>query len=151
MKYFALFLALASPLAVADQANPLSQVISLLDQLTAKITKEGEAEAKAYKDFFEWCDEFSRNKQFEIKTATAQKEKLEAEIAEQTGNAQAAAAKIEDLAANIAKDQKELEDATVIRKKEAGEFAADEAELSDTIDTLARAISILEREMAKNP
>merc|ERR1711972_1161117 len=111
----------------------------------------GEAEGKAYADFVEWCDDFSRNKRFEIKTATSTKEKLEAEIEKQTGNADASAAKIEDLAANIAKDEAELKDATVIRKKEAGEFAANEAELLDVIDTLGRAINILSREMAKNP
>merc|ERR1719203_1512352 len=144
-------LAFGSHTVNAVDANPLSKVLELMDSLTAKITKEDEAEAKAYKDFFEWCDDFSRNKQFEIKTATSQKEALEAEIAKQTGNAEASAAKIEDLAASIAKDQKELSDATVIRKKEAGEFAASEAELVDTIDTLGRAINILEREMAKNP
>merc|ERR1712060_943467 len=106
-----------------------SKVISLMDELAAKVTAEGEAEAKAYADFVEWCDDYSRNKQFEIKTSTARKEKLEAEIAEQTGNAEASAAKIEDLAANIAKDESELNDATVIRKKEAAEFAANEAVL----------------------
>merc|ERR1719444_187515 len=137
--------------AKAGENNPLSEVISLLNDLTAKITKEGEAEAKAYADFVEWCDDFSRNKQFEIKTSTAQKEKLEAEIAKQTGNAEASAAKIEDLAANIAKDESEKKDATVIRKKEVGEFKANEAELLDVIDTLGRAINILSREMAKNP
>merc|ERR1740120_4097 len=137
--------------ARGDEMNPLSKVISLMDELAAKVTKEGEAEAKAYADFVEWCDDFSRNKQFEIKTSTAQKEKLEAEIAKQTGNAEASAAKIEDLAANIAKDEAELNDATVIRKKEAAEFAANEAELLDVIDTLGRAINILSREMAKNP
>merc|ERR1719223_1288443 len=137
--------------AKADEMNPLSKVISLMDELAAKITKEGESEGKAYADFVEWCDDFSRNKQFEIKTSTAQKEKLEAEIAKQTGNAEASAAKIEDLAANIAKDEAELNDATVIRKKEVSEFSANEAELLDVIDTLGRAINILSREMAKNP
>merc|ERR1719444_574498 len=137
--------------AKAGENNPLSEVISLLNDLTAKITKEGEAEAKAYADFVEWCDDLSRNKQFEIKTSTAQKEKLEAEIAKQTGNAEASAAKIEDLAANIAKDESEKKDATVIRKKEVAEFTANEAELLDVIDTLERAINILSREMAKNP
>merc|ERR1719444_482032 len=137
--------------AKAGENNPLSEVISLLNDLTAKITKEGEAEAKAYADFVEWCDDLSRNKQFEIKTGTAQKEKLEAEIAKQTGNAEASAGKIEDLAANIAKDEAELKDATVIRTKEKSEFAANEAELLDVIDTLGRAINILSREMAKNP
>merc|ERR1719330_2246169 len=99
----ALFFLVAVPSARADDLNPLSQVITLLDELSAKITSEGEAEAKAYKNYFEWCDEFSRNKQFEIKTATSQKEKLEAEIAKQTGNAESSAAKIDELAASIAK------------------------------------------------
>merc|ERR1740120_220443 len=148
---FSLFLALLAMGSRADEMNPLSKVISLMDELAAKVTKEGEAEAKAYADFVEWCDDFSRNKQFEIKTATALKEKLEAEIAKQTGNAEASAAKIEDLAANIAKDEAELNDATVIRKKEVSEFKANEAELLDVIDTLGRAINILSREMAKNP
>merc|ERR550532_68503 len=91
------------PWALATDLNPLSKVISLLDDLTAKITKEGEEEAKAYKNFFEWCDDFSRNKQFEIKTATSQKEKLEAESAKQQGLSEASAGKIDDLAASIAK------------------------------------------------
>jgi hypothetical protein len=63
----------------------------------------------------------------------------------------ASSAKIEDLAATIATDDGELKDATVIREKEAADFATNDAELSDVIDTLGRAISILEREMAKNP
>merc|ERR550532_2562441 len=95
MLAIALFAFCAFPV-LAEKNNPLSEVISLLDDLTAKITKEGEAEAKAYKEFFEWCDDFSRNKQFEIKTATAQKEKLEAEIAKQTGAAEASSGKIEE-------------------------------------------------------
>ena len=37
--------------ASAAEANPLGKVIELMDSLTAKITAEGEAEAKAYKDF----------------------------------------------------------------------------------------------------
>merc|ERR1719436_1138728 len=102
---FAFAFVLASPAVLADQSNPLSKVISLMDELTAKVTKEGEAEAKAYADYVEWCDEFSRNKQFEIKTATSQKEKLEAEIAKQTANAESSAAKIGELAASIAKDE----------------------------------------------
>merc|ERR1719436_2075129 len=123
---FAFAFVLASPAVLAEQTNPLSKVISLMDELTAKITKEGEAEAKAYKDFFEWCDEFSRNKQFEIKTATSQKEQLEAEIAKQAGNAEASAGKIEELAASIAADETELKDATLIRDKEKAEFTANE-------------------------
>merc|ERR1740120_475044 len=77
---FSLFLALLAMGSRADEMNPLSKVISLMDELAAKVTKEGEAEAKAYADFVEWCDDFSRNKQFEIKTATALKVKLQSKL-----------------------------------------------------------------------
>merc|ERR1719517_126201 len=143
-------LALATP-ACGTDANPLSEVISLMDSLTAKIVAEGEAELKAYKEFFEWCDDAARNLKNEITTATAQKEKLEVAIGKNAGDIEASSAKIEALAGSIASDDSDLNDATLIRKKEAADFAANEAELVDVIDTLSRAISILEREMAKNP
>jgi len=44
-----------------------------------------------------------------------------------------------------------LEEATAIRKKEHGEFVAAEKELVEGVDTLGRAIGILEKEMQKNP
>jgi chromosome segregation ATPase len=148
-----LLLCLTAPTAFGEKAhmNPLSEVISLMDSLSAKITKEGEAEAKAYKEYFDWCDDASKNKGFEIKTLTAKKESLDAEISKLTGDASASGEAIEKLAASIAADESELKDATLIRAKEAKEFATNEAELVDTIDTLSRAVSILEKEMAKNP
>merc|ERR1719262_1169664 len=99
--------------------NPLGKVIDLMNELKAKVMKDGEDEAKAYSDFFEWCDDASKNSQFAIKTATAKKEKLEAQIADLSSSIEASSAKIEDLAAAIATADGELKDATLIRDKEA--------------------------------
>merc|ERR1719159_1161236 len=153
MASFLLSLALLGGHASADaaQTNPLSKVLDLLTGLTAKIVAEGEKEAKAYKEYFDWCDDFSKSKGFEIKTLTAKKEKLMAEIAELTGSIASLTSEIEGLSAEIAADESELKDATLIREKEHGEFLANEADLVETIDTLTRAISILSKEMAKNP
>jgi len=131
--------------------NPLSKVIELMDSLTAKIVKEGEEHEKAYHEYFEWCEDFSRETGFEIKTLTARKEKLEATIAQASSNIDSSTAAIEELAAAIATAEKELSDATLIREKEHADFAASEAEMVDAIDTLTRAIAVLEREMQKNP
>ena len=43
------------------QSNPLGKVYELMNALEAKIVAEGEAEAKAFKEFFEWCDSASQN------------------------------------------------------------------------------------------
>merc|ERR1719382_687956 len=137
--------------ASAANANPLGKVIELMDSLTAKVVAKGEAEAKAYKEFFEWCDDAARSYNQDITTATNKKEKLEAAIAKHSGDIEASTAQIGELAASIASDDKDLKDATLIREKEAADFAANEAELVNVVDTLGRAEGILEREMAKNP
>jgi chromosome segregation ATPase len=139
------------PVALGTDANPLGKVFELMDELTAKIKKEGEAEAKAYKEYFEWCDDTSKNAQFEIKTFKSEKEELEATIGELSSSITASDSKIEELSGAIASDTSELKDATSIREKEVSEFEKAEAELVDTVDTLERAIAILQREMSKAP
>jgi len=135
----------------ASESNPLGKVLELMDGLTAKVTAEGEAEAKAFKEYFEWCDEVNTNTQFEIKAAKASKEKLEAKIAKLASDIEGAGTKIEELAKDISSATAELDEATAIRKKEHGEFVAAEKELVEGVDTLGRAIGILEKEMQKNP
>ena len=44
-----------------------------MDELTAKVTADGEKADKAYKEHFEWCDDTFQNIGFEIKTAKAAK------------------------------------------------------------------------------
>ena len=54
---------------------------------------------------------------FEIKTATSNKAKLEADINEKIVDAEAAISKIEQLTGSIATGKKDFADATTIRKK----------------------------------
>jgi hypothetical protein len=133
------------------QSNPLGKVFELMSSLEAKIIKEGEAEAKSFKEFFEWCDEASKNLNYEIKTAKKNKEKLTAKIGELASDIEVSESKVEDLAKAISTNEGELKEATAIREKEAADFAAAEKELMDTVDTLDRAVSIISTEMAKNP
>jgi len=155
MKTATLLLVLSAATSTATseqmQSNPLSKVLDLMAELTAKIEGEAEAEAKAYTEYFDWCDDMAKNSGFEIKTAESQKEKLEAKIGELTSSITVSTSKIDELVAAIAADDSELKDATAVREKEAADFAKNEAELMDCIDTLERAISIISKEMAKNP
>merc|ERR1719375_711900 len=112
------------PAAFAMQmdVNPLSKTIELLDSLAAKIAAEGEAEAKAYKEYVEWCDDASANLKYEIKTGESKKEELKATITKSTADIEASDDKIEDLAAAISADEKELKEATAVRAKENADF-----------------------------
>merc|ERR1719316_1503682 len=115
---FLLMLA-AIPSMVSADTDPLGKVYELMDSLTAKITKEGEEEAKAFKDYVEWCDNAAANLHYEIKTGEAKKEELEATISKCAADIEASSAKIEDLSGAIAADEKELKEATAVRAKEA--------------------------------
>jgi predicted nucleic acid-binding Zn-ribbon protein len=89
-----------------------------MDSLTAKITAEGEAEAKAFKEYFAWCDDAAANLHYEIKTGSKEQEDLEASIGKATADIDASTSKIEDLSSSISADEKELKEATAVRKEE---------------------------------
>merc|ERR1719337_114709 len=93
------------------ESNPLGKVFELMSALEAKIVKEGEAEAKAFKEFFEWCDSASQNLNNEIKTAKKNQEKLTAKIGELTSDIEVCDTKIEELAAALSTNEAELKDA----------------------------------------
>merc|ERR1719171_112541 len=117
-----LLLCPATAVHVNHQVTPIQKVIELISSLEAKIMKEGEAEQKAYEEFVEWCDDAAANNKFAIKTAEAEKEKLEAGIAKAISNAEEATGSIEELAASIAKNKADLKSATEIRDKEKADF-----------------------------
>jgi len=147
----AVIFALMLVVAPTVSADPLGKVYELMNALEAKITKEGEEEAKAFKDYVEWCDDAAANLRNEIKTGENKQEELEATISKCKADIEANTVKIEELSSAISADEKELKEATAIRNKELATFTAAEKELVDAIDTLDRAVGILQKEMSKNP
>ena len=73
---------------------------------------------KAYKEHFQWCDDAAKNTGFEIKTAQASKEKLEAKIGQLSSDVSIGTSKIEDLTESISAADKELGEAIALREKE---------------------------------
>merc|ERR1719160_1341636 len=142
MKFFALLVACAA-------VSPIEKTIELLESLQAKIVKEGEEEAKLYEEFTSFCNDESKETQFEIKTAKSDVERAEAAIADEDAKIGVAETKIEELSTTIATAEKDLASATKIREKENADFTKLEKELMEAISMLERAIAIIEREMAK--
>merc|ERR1719238_1611267 len=108
----------------------------MMSDLEVKILGEGKETQKTYDEFAEWCEDRSKDLQFEIKKGKADKAELEATIQKESANSDALSAKIEDLSADIAEDEAELKKATGIRHKEAASFAAEDKELKEVIDML---------------
>jgi len=133
----------ASVTADKVNTNPIAKVIQLISDLQAKVIADGEAEEKAYKDFFEWCDDAAREKQQEIKTLSSEKEELTATIEKATATVEELETKIGELAGKISVDEADLKAAGEIREKEHANFVVVEKDLADGVDALGRAINIL--------
>jgi len=143
-----LILASASALDV-DTASPIPKVIGILSGCEAKIITEGEEVQKVYLEFAVWCEEGSTNLGYEIKTGKTEAAELQATIFKETSKQDVLNTQIEDVAANIAADEKDLAAAGKIRGEGNADFKAAEKELTEVIDTLNRAIGLIEREMSK--
>merc|ERR1719262_1415467 len=136
-------LALTYPAAV--NASPISKVLEMISDLQTKIIGEGEAAQKVYEEFSEWCEERSKTLSFEIKTGKGEAASLKATIDEETALSASLTTKIEELTSALNTDEADLKAATEIRAKEEAVFVAEEKDLSNIIDTLPRAIGILEK------
>jgi len=149
MKAAIIFCIVAAAFAEKEAVSPIQKVIQMLSDLQTKVIGEGEDAHKTYTEFAEWCEDRSRELQFEIKTGKNNVNDLTATIQEESALIESLGGKIEELGGAIATDEADLKAATEIRDKEAVHFAAQEKELVETIDTLGRAATIIEREMQK--
>jgi len=144
MKGFALL-----AVAFASGVSPIEKTIQLLEDLEAKVVKDGEAEAKVYEEFQEYCKDTAKETMFDIKTGKSGSERFSASVDDFVAKIGVAETKIGELSDAIANDEKDLKSATAIRKKEYKDFMKVDADLGASVDMIERAIGILERELAK--
>ena len=142
------FAALSLPFSgSAADANPVNKVIQLLTNLEAKIKAEGVEAHKVHEEFTAWCKTQSSDLTFAVQTGQKEKADLEANLVKLGASSESHQAKIADLAGSAATTEADLKAATAIRAKEHADFEQSEKELLDVIDTLGRAIVIIEKEM----
>jgi hypothetical protein len=113
----------------ATSVSPIEKTIQLLEDLEAKVVKDGEAEAKVYEEFQEYCKDTAKETQFDIKTGKSGAERFAAAVDDFTAKIGVAETKIGELSDAIANDEKDLKSATAIRKKEYADFMKVDADL----------------------
>merc|ERR1719316_997977 len=119
MKFAVFACLLMAGSVAAEGGDPIAKVIGMIDDLEAKIKAAGEKEEKAFKEFFDYCDDAAAEVKNSIKVATKDKEKQEAIIAKAKADIEDADTAVGELAESIAKAEKELKSAIAIREKEA--------------------------------
>jgi hypothetical protein len=123
----------------------------MISDLEVKIIKEGKDAQKVYNEFAEFCEDRSRELSHEIKTGKAEIRDLTATIEKEEAAIESGNSKTEEIAGAVSIDEADLKAAKEIRAKEKANFLEEEHQLEETINTLQRAITILEREMASSP
>jgi len=131
--------------ASADEGSPVGKVIEMISDLQAKVIKEGEETQATYEEFEKWCEERSGEIQREITTSKGEVMNLKASIEKESATIQTSTAQIEEIAGEIATAEADLAAATKIRGTENADFKTFEADVTDTIDTIERAIGVIEK------
>jgi hypothetical protein len=137
-------------LAAADGPNPVTKVLTLLDDLRKKVLLDGEVEQKQYEKYTEWCEDEAVSKQYQIKNGKAKIEDLSAIIEKAGAGIMNADSIIDDMAKVVARNDQDLKAATEIRKKEQADFEAADADLEETIDMIGRAAGIIAKSLKAN-
>jgi len=137
------------PFNAFAETAPIGKVLSMVSDLQATLIHEGEKVQREYAEFAAGCEDRSRILGFELQTDTGEVERLQAAIAEEAATLGSLKTKVAELGAALAANFADLKAASAVRSKEAADFSAEEQEVMETIDTLGRASSILEREVNK--
>merc|ERR1719386_158965 len=101
MKFFALL-----AVALAARVSPIEKTIQLLEDLEAKVVKDGENSQKVYEEFEEYCKSTAKETAFEIKTGKGDAERASASIDDFSAKIDNAETNIEELSSAIASDEK---------------------------------------------
>merc|ERR1719159_2368130 len=138
--FMLLALAVFTPVnAIETAMNPIQKVIAMITDVEKKTMDEGAVAQTEYEKYAEWCEDTSKNLQYEIKTGKATKAELEATIEKMTANIEAAETEIERLAAEIATAQSDLKKATAVRDEEHKDYLTEHAEEEEMISMMEHA------------
>eukprot|EP00747_Dinoflagellata_sp_TGD_P161903 gnl/TRDRNA2_/TRDRNA2_178911_c0_seq1.p1 gnl/TRDRNA2_/TRDRNA2_178911_c0~~gnl/TRDRNA2_/TRDRNA2_178911_c0_seq1.p1 ORF type:complete len:860 (-),score=230.49 gnl/TRDRNA2_/TRDRNA2_178911_c0_seq1:58-2637(-) len=133
--------------AAGEQVNPVQQVLNLMDDVIAKIKRDGADQDAAYKEYMAWCHQSQLDFQSEIKSCESEIEMLQATISQCIAEVTASTTQIEEIGGTLAKDDEDLKALVAIREREHADFLKTEAELADAVDVINRAINVLKSNM----
>jgi chromosome segregation ATPase len=134
---------LAAVAAVANAANPVTRVVTLLNELKAKIEADGKGEQKIYDKFACWCEQTTARKAAAISTAKEHIEELTTEIQKRKGQLGSLSAELAQLKKDLANNQASQKDAKSLRTKENRGYVQTKNEMEQAIGALETAINAL--------
>jgi DNA repair exonuclease SbcCD ATPase subunit len=154
MKCSLLLAALAAPMLasgytlvnsrkVATKDNPIPKVLTLLEDLKAKIEADAESEQAEYDKYACWCEDTLGQKAQDISDAKEHIEELQELVVKLSGELGVHKAEIQQLEKDIAQNIESTREATEVREKGVKEYEEEKAESEQCIGALEAAIKVL--------
>merc|ERR1719316_2186032 len=130
-------------LSNAAKVTPMEKVISLLKDLSAKVTAEGKEDAASYDKYACFCKEQASDKLYAIEKSEARIKDLEAQIKKLDADIAELNTEIKKLAKKISGLEDEIKKKTEIRDKEHAVYLAKAKDMDEAIGACAAAIEAL--------
>merc|ERR1719395_394715 len=101
----------------ADEVNPVSKIVKLLQDMQARLTEEAKTDEEIYEKMTCWCEVTEKEKTASIAAAEATIDESTAAIEENSALSAQLKTEIENLKAEMAKAQDAIEEATGLREE----------------------------------
>merc|ERR1719428_706924 len=128
-----------------ETKNPIKKVVTMLNEMSAQVEKEGEEDTAAYDKYACWCKTNDAEKTAAIENAETKIDDLTSAIEEYAGLMAKLKTEIEKLKEDIAAATSALEAAAAQRDKEKAEFEAEAADMKQALSAFQEAVAILEK------
>eukprot|EP00429_Kryptoperidinium_foliaceum_P018630 CAMPEP_0176036834 /NCGR_PEP_ID=MMETSP0120_2-20121206/18244_1 /TAXON_ID=160619 /ORGANISM="Kryptoperidinium foliaceum, Strain CCMP 1326" /LENGTH=524 /DNA_ID=CAMNT_0017370221 /DNA_START=59 /DNA_END=1629 /DNA_ORIENTATION=+ len=130
---------------VQASANPIRKVVTMLQNMQAKVTEEGKREQELYDKFMCYCQTSGGDLDKSIAAAETKIAEIEAATKEGRERKAQLEAELKEHKAGRDEAKEAMQKATAIREKEAAQFAKESADLKTNIAAITKAVAALEK------
>jgi len=131
----------------ATEVNPIRKVVTLLQNMQAKVTAEGAAQKELFDKFMCYCKTSGGDLSKSIAESKAKIEQLDASIKQLTASKEQTAAGLEADKKSRVEAKEAMATATALREKEAAAYAKESSDLKTNLAALGKAIPAIEKGM----
>jgi len=141
-------LATAFGASLAADVTPIGKVLQMMEEMKAKGNAMKHEEEVEFAAFQEWCSGLRAETQKSISDGADEITQLGADISKAESDAEGLAAEVTDLNKEVDTLEGEAKSATQVRNKEQKDYRAAHLDFSESIDAIAKAISVLKSRSA---
>lgn len=134
--------------AGASRANPMRQIISMLQDMKTELEREGDVEKEVFEKALCACETGEKNLQNAVGESTAAIDEWSSKTQAGTAESAQLAQEVADHKASKATAEEDLEQATALRKKDHKAFTEEERSNKINLKQLGAAIPALEKGMS---